>query len=223
MLPKHPLSSVKRELTATIRQMRLSYALTVFFSSGLLAFGLYHIHAQSEVTEGGILGLTLLLEYWFGISPSLSGMVLNFACYLLGWKLLGRTFLAYSVVAAGGFSLFYGIIEQFPPLFPQIASMPLTASIVGALFVGISTGLCVRAGGAPGGDDALAMSMCKVTGMKIQWAYMISDLAVLGLSLTYIPVERIAYSLLTVTLSGQLVGVVQRISLPARKNTYEAA
>ena len=36
---------------------------------------------------------------------------------------------------------------------------------------------------------------------------------VLGLSLTYIPVRRIGYSLLTVVLSGQLIGLIQRIRL----------
>lgn len=45
----------------------------------------------------------------------------------------------------------------------QLADRPLLAAILGALFVGIGVGLCVRAGGAPGGDDALAMSIHKVT------------------------------------------------------------
>ena len=35
-----------------------------------------------------------------------------------------------------------------------------------------------------------------------------SDLTVLLLSLSYIPLGRIAYSLLTVILSGQLIGLV---------------
>lgn len=183
-------------------------------SSAVLAFGLYNVHAQSGVTEGGILGAVLLLEYWFDISPAVSGMVMNALCYALGWKLFGKPFLVYSIVSAGGFSLFYGIFEQFPPVFPQIAAMPLTAAVVGALFVGISAGICVRIGGAPGGDDALAMSMSHVTGMKIQWAYMLSDLTVLALSLSYIPLTRILYSLLTVTLSGQIIGLIQNFRMP---------
>ena len=32
--------------------------------SGILAFGLYNIHALSGVTEGGVLGMTLLLNHW---------------------------------------------------------------------------------------------------------------------------------------------------------------
>ena len=222
MKPGNLYRSLKSIVISTIHQMDQRSTLIAFFSSGLMAFGLYNIHAQSGVTEGGILGLTLFLEHWLHISPSVSGFILNMISYILGWKLLGRLFLAYSVVAAGGFSLFYGIFEQFPPVYPQIAQMPLTASLVGALFVGIGAGLCVRIGGAPGGDDALSMSMCKLTGMKIQWAYMISDLAVLALSLTYIPLHRILYSLLTVTLSGQIIGIVQNIKRPGLCSHREA-
>ena len=32
--------------------------------SAILAFGLYNIHARSGGTEGGILGMTLLLQHW---------------------------------------------------------------------------------------------------------------------------------------------------------------
>ncbi|MDO5378464.1 MAG: YitT family protein [Clostridia bacterium] len=182
--------------------------------SAVLAFGLYNVHAFSGVTEGGILGLTLLLHHWLGISPSASGLALNLACYLLGWRTLGRSFVVYSLVAGGGFSLFYAVFERFAPLWPALASMPLLASIVGALFVGVGVGLSVRAGGAPGGDDALAMTLSSVTHMKIERIYLASDLIVLALSASYLPLANLACSLLTVVLSGQLIGLVQRVSIP---------
>ena len=75
----------------------------------------------------------------------------------------------------------------------------------------MSVGICVRVGGAPTGDDALAMSLERVLPVDIQWIYLISDLAVLLLSLTYIPVSKIVYSLLTVILSGQIIGIMQKI------------
>ena len=179
--------------------------------SAIQAFGLYNIHSISGVTEGGILGLTLLLHHWFGISPALSSLVLNAACYILGAAVLGRSFVIMSVVAGGSFSAFYWLFEHFPPLWPGIADLPLLAALVGALFIGVGAGLCVRAGGATTGDDALAMSLSHLTKIPIQWIYLTSDLIVLGLSLTYIPVRRIGYSLLTVILSGQLIGLMQRI------------
>ena len=56
------------------------------------------------------------------------------------------------------------------------------------------------------------MSVSKVTGLKIEQVYLISDLTVLALSATYLPLDMLAYSLLTVLLSGRLVGVIQRAS-----------
>ena len=184
--------------------------LIAFFSSALQALGMYNIHALADITEGGVLGAVLLIDHWLHISPALSGFLLNAACYLFGWKTLGKEFIAYSLVAACGFSSAYGICEQFPPLWPGIASYPLAAAILGAVFIGVGAGLCVRAGGATSGDDALAMSVSHITKVPIQWVYLVSDLTVLLLSLSYIPMGKIAYSLLTVVLSGQIIGWMQK-------------
>lgn len=185
--------------------------LVCLLGSAILAFGLFNIHSFSGVTEGGVLGMTLLLEKLFSISPSVSAIVMNVCCYLLGYKLLGRSFILYSAVAGGGFSFFYAVFEKMGPVFPSMGDFPLFAAILGACFVGVGVGLCVLAGGAPGGDDALAMSLTGVLKLDIQWIYLISDLIVLVLSLSYIPLSKIAYSLLTVLISGQLIGLMQKL------------
>lgn len=195
-------------------RLKLKNCLSIILGSAILAFGLYNVHSISGVTEGGVLGLTLLLEHWFGISPSISGLVLNGACYVLGLTLLGKEFILYSIIAGGGFSLFYAIFERFPPLWPQIAQMPLAAAIAGAAFVGVGVGLCIRANAAPTGDDSLALSLSHHFKIGIQWVYLLGDLIVLALSLTYIPFSKIIYSLLTVVLSGQLIGLIQKAGKP---------
>lgn len=196
-------------MTLSFPKLKPRNCMVAFLSSAFQAFGMYNVHALSEITEGGVLGATLLLEHWFCISPALSSFILNTACFLLGLKVLGKEFIAYSFLAALGYSVGYAVCEQFPPLFPGIADYPLAAAILGALFIGIGAGLCVRAGGATTGDDALAMSISHVARIPIQWIYLISDMTVLLLSLSYIPVRRILYSLLTVVLSGQIIGWIQ--------------
>ena len=193
------------------RNIKVSSCIIGLTGSIILAFGLYHVHSCSGVTEGGVLGMTLLLQYWFHISPAVTGFVLNSACYLFGAKQLGKEFIFYSALSTAGFSLAYKICEQFEPLWPQLYEMPLLASVAGALFVGVGAGLCVRIGGAPSGDDALAMSLSELTHIKIQWVYLLSDFLVLALSVTYIPLQRLGYSVLTVILSGQIIGLIQRI------------
>lgn len=193
-------------------------SLLALLGSGILSFGLYHIHSFSGITEGGQLGLTLLLQHWFRISPALSGLVINLLCYAFGWKTLGKPFLFYSAVASAGFSLTYWIWEQFPSLWPELGNYPLLAALLGSLFVGVGCGLCVRVGGAPSGDDALALSLSRIFKTKIEYIYMIFDVAVLLLSLSYIPARRIGFSLLTVLLSSKLVGFVQRFKQKSGKN-----
>ena len=195
------------------RNIKVSSCIIGLTGSIILAFGLYHVHSCSGVTEGGVLGMTLLLQYWFHISPAVTGFVLNSACYLFGAKQLGKEFIFYSALSTAGFSLAYKICEQFDPLWPQLYEMPLLASVAGALFVGVGAGLCVRIGGAPSGDDALAMSLSELTHIRIQWVYLLSDFLVLALSVTYIPLQRLGYSVLTVILSGQIIGLLQRIKL----------
>lgn len=190
--------------------------LVAFFSSAFQAFGIYNVHALSNVTEGGVLGATLLIQHWLNISPAISSLILNVLCFALGYKTLGKAFIAYSFIAALGYSSGYYLCEQFPPLWPQIAAWPLLAAVVGALFIGIGAGLCVRAGGATTGDDALAMSLSHILKKPIERIYLVSDLTVLLLSLSYIPFRRIAYSLLTVILSGQIIGLIQKIN-PQKK------
>ena len=185
--------------------------LICFFASVFQAFGMYNVHALSDITEGGVLGATLLLDHWLNISPALSGFVLTAACFLLGWRTLGRDFVGYSAIAALGFSAGYALFEQFPPLWPKIANYPLLAAILGALFIGIGAGLTIRAGGATTGDDALAMSLSHTLRIPIERIYLATDLSVLLLSLSYIPLKRIVYSLVTVILSGQIIGLIQKI------------
>ena len=65
------------------------------------------------------------------------------------------------------------------------------------------------------------MSISHATGWKIQWVYLLSDLIVLVMSLSYIPVRRIGYSLFTVLLSGQVIGFIQNFGKPRECDTVE--
>ena len=183
----------------------------VLLGSFIQAVGLCNIHAFSAVTEGGVLGATLLIQHWTSLSPAVSSLLLNAVCYAVGWRLLGRSFLLYSLLASGAYSLFYALLEPFAPLWPWLTEHTLLCALLGAVFVGIGAGLSVRAGGAPSGDDALAMSLSRALKTDIQWIYLASDLIVLLLSLSYILWRQIAFSLLSVLLSGQIIGWVQRV------------
>lgn len=188
------------------QKTRVLQTCTLLCGTAILSFGLFNIHAQSQITEGGVLGATLLLRHWTGISPALSEAVLDGICYLLGLRYLGKRFLLRALCAALSYALFFALWERIGYVLPNMQSMPVLAALAGAAFVGVGTGLVVRAGGAASGDDALALVLSRLLRCRIAVAYLATDTLVLLLSLTYIPLERIAYSLLSVLLSSACIG-----------------
>lgn len=185
------------------------YLAYILLGAFILAFGMYNIHSRTIITEGGIWGIELLIFNWFDISPAITAPILDGTCYLMGVVFLGKEFIIKSLVGTLGYSVFYAILEQFPPLFPDLNGVPIVAAIVGAIFVGIGAGIVVRQGGACAGDDALALVISKKLHIKISQAYLFTDISVLLLSLTYIPFRQIAYSIITVLLSGWIIEKVQ--------------
>lgn len=186
-------------------------ALGAFF----LAFGLYNVHAPSGITEGGVLGVTLLLRHWLGLSPSVSEVILDLLCYLWAFRVLGRGFAKNALVSTLLYAGFYALLEQLGPLLPDLSGHLFAASLLGALFVGLGVGLVVNAGGACCGDDALALTISKLSGWNVGRCYLITDLTVLLFSLTYIPAVNLLWSLLSVTLSSAIIGLIQHREEPA--------
>lgn len=191
----------QNKTTAAVKQYG-----SLLLGSAILAFGLFNVHSQSMITEGGVLGATLLIDHWFGISPGITGPIMDFICYFFGYKLLGKAFLKYAITATCGFSVFYNIFEAIGPVLPNMGGTPVLAAVVGGIFVGVGVGLVVRVGGASGGDDALALMLARLLNCNISRAYFATDFVVLMLSLSYVPVYKILCSLITVTLSSFIIG-----------------
>ena len=192
--------------------------LLILLGAMIMTFVIHNIHHQVGITEGGVMGLMLLVEHWLGVSPAFITPVLDITCYLLAFKYLGGRFIKISAVSTLSVSLFYKVWELFPPMLPDLSAHPLAAALLGAVFVGVGVGIIVRQGGSSGGDDALALTISKVTRWRLARCYLFTDVVVLVLSLSYIPFRRIAFSLITVTLSSFLIDRIQSFAFrrPAR-------
>lgn len=180
--------------------------------AAICTFGIHNIHDVVGITEGGIIGLVLFADHWFGIPPSIVTPVLDGISYLAAIRILGGGFFGWSLVASVSSAFSYRLWESLPYLLPDLSTNPLLASVLGALFVGVGVGIVIRQGGSSGGDDALALSISKVLGWKLSRAYLFTDLSVLALSLTYIPLSKIVFSLVTVMISSPLIDLVKDVS-----------
>ena len=176
----------------------------ILMGSAIFTFGVHNIHNVTGITEGGIIGLVLFGNHWFGIPPSIVSPLLDCLSYAVALKVLGGGFLGWSAVATVAVAGFYRLWESLPYMLPDLTNDPLLAAV--------GVGLVSRQGASAGGDDALALSISKITGWRVGRCYLFTDLSVLALSLTYIPVVKIAFSLITVTISSAVIDVVKDAS-----------
>ena len=177
----------------------------IIIGSMICSFGIHNIHQRTNITEGGIFGLMLLLEHWFNISPAYITPVLDFTCYLIAFRFLGSRFIKTSIFSTLCISAFYKLWEAFLPMLPDLSDHPLIAAVLGGIFVGVGVGLVVRQGGSAGGDDALALTISHVSKWHLSSSYLFTDITVLLMSLSYIPLMRIIFSLITVTISSNII------------------
>lgn len=189
--------------------LTLKKVLLIILGAAVCSFGIHNIHQRTAITEGGVIGMMLLIDRWLGLPPAVITPVLDITCYVLAFRYLGGQFIKISVISTLSVSLFYDFWEMFPPMLPDLSAYPLAAAVLGGIFVGVGVGLIVRQGGSSGGDDALALTISHVTHWRLSRAYLFTDLVVLALSLSYIPLQRIFFSLITVTLSSFLIDRVQ--------------
>ena len=90
------LAGPVRKLTEGLTWKKI---LCIVLGAAITTFGIHNIHQRTAITEGGIIGLMLLIEHWFSISPAYITPVLDFLCYLLAFRFLGGGFIRDSIIA----------------------------------------------------------------------------------------------------------------------------
>lgn len=180
----------------------------------IMAFALVNVHIPSKITEGGVIGLSILVNKLFGIELPLISFICDASLYFLGFLLLTKGFLRKSLFSSVSFALIYKAILKVGPILPSFEKYPAFAAVLGGLLLGFGCGLVVSRGAASGGDDCLALIIQKYTPLTISKAYFISDFTVLMLSMIfYLPVINVLWSLLTTLISSYIIGQIE-IKLP---------
>ena len=193
-----------------IKNGTLKSILLIIIGATILSFGSYNFNYQNNVTEGGVLGLLLLLQHVFNISPSITSVVIDFLLFTIGSKFFGKKFLLYSILSTITFSSTYKIWEKIGFLVPSFTNNMLIASILAGIGVGVGVGLVVRGGGASGGDDVIALLGNKFLKLKVNHVYLATDAIVLLMSLVYLDIKQVFFSIIAVTISGKIISIIYK-------------
>ena len=203
-----------------IKNGTLKSILLIIIGATILSFGSYNFNYQNNVTEGGVLGL-LLLQHVFNISPSITSVVIDFSLFTIGSKFFGKKFLLYSILSTITFSSTYKIWEKIGFLVPSFTNNMLIASILAGIGVGVGVGLVVRGGGASGGDDVIALLGNKLLKLKVNHVYLATDAIVLLMSLVYLDIKQVFFSIIAVTISGKIISIIYKDDEDNKDNIEE--
>lgn len=201
--------SLKERWQKVLNYLELSSFDVVMISLGnmIMAFSLVNIHIQASITEGGGIGLAILMNKIFGINPAITSFIFDGAMYALGFFLLERGFIKKAVVSTVIFSGFYSIFFGMGPVLPSLADNPILAATLGGIMIGIGCGMVVTRGGVAGGDDCYALIVSGRTRVSLSKAYFISDALVLAASaLIYLPLGNVFVSLYSTVISSFIIG-----------------
>lgn len=183
----------------------------IILGSAIVAFGIYNIHSRCNIAEGGELGIELLMYNLLGISPAIVSLLIDITSYTVGSMLFGKKFLLNAIIGTISYSFFYFLFESIPTIFPDLSNQLLLASIVGGVLVGIGCGIVIRNGGVCGGDDSIALIMSKTIKLPVSICYFLLDFVIILVSLSYIEINQIIYSLITAAISSFLIGYISKI------------
>ena len=205
-----------------IKNGTLKSILLIIIGATILSFGSYNFNYQNNVTEGGVLGLLLLLlQHVFNISPSITSVVIDFSLFTIGSKFFGKKFLLYSILSTITFSSTYKIWEKIGFLVSSFTNNMLIASILAGIGVGVGVGLVVRGGGASGGDDVIALLGNKLLKLKVNHVYLATDAIVLLMSLVYLDIKQVFFSIIAVTISGKIISIIYKDDEDNKDNIEE--
>ncbi|MNW57025.1 hypothetical protein D3C74_347930 [compost metagenome] len=195
--------------------MGMPLRLTVILSGTLLlAFTYYHINYQNHLTEGGVVGLSLLGKYVLGISPSLSILILDIPVLLIAMIFKGRAFVLNTFISVGAFTVFYSLMERYSGWVINLQdNLPLAALLSGVL-TGLGAGMVLRGGGASGGDDILSLLISEWKGIKVGTVFILMDVIVLALSLFYMPLKETLYTVIAVVVAGYVITFTTSLGRP---------
>ncbi|MBT2639086.1 MULTISPECIES: YitT family protein [unclassified Bacillus (in: firmicutes)] len=188
----------------------------ILLGAAIFSFGLVHFNMQNNLAEGGFTGITLLLYFVFGWSPSITNLLLNLPLFFIGWKLLGRNVFIYTIIGTVGVSIFLGIFQKYQIEMPLYEDLFLAALFAG-VFIGIGLGIIFRYGGTTGGVDIIARLAQKYFGWTMGRTMFMFDFGVITLSLiTYLNYREAMYTLVVVFVGARVIDFMQEGSYAAR-------
>lgn len=172
--------------------------LAMLIGSLLLSLGVNGFLVPYHLLDGGVIGLGLIIHYFYGWPTGLCIIFLSLPLYVLAW-FFERRYFFYSlhglIISSFCIDLFSFVNGTF-----HLSILPST--IIGGLLVGVGIGLMLRHETSTGGTDLLAQLLTKFTSINVGIIIFLIDGLVITSGIKVVGLEKFFYSFLTILCVG---------------------
>lgn len=171
----------------------------------IAAFAIEEFLVAKQILDGGIVGISIILNHIFGLKLSYFIVILNIPFLILGAKLLGKIFAFKATYAMIVFSAFLIVFEEMP----EVTEDPLLATVYGGLFLGLGVGLVMKSGGCVDGVDTVSLLLSKKTQFSTGQIILFFNLIIYFCAGLIFGPDRALYSLLTYFITSKVIDIVE--------------
>ncbi|MGH0448053.1 YitT family protein [Bacillus mycoides] len=184
---------------------RIKEITLITIGSLLFAIGINYFAIPNRLSEGGIIGLTVVTYYLFDWSPGIVNFGLNAILLAVGYKFFDKKTMVYTIIGIVETSLFLYVTEHIEY---QVNSDTLLAALFAGVFVGIGLGCMFKAGGTSGGSAILARLANQYLGWSVGKGVLIIDIVVISGSVFIIGQEKAMYTLVAVFVGAKVIDFI---------------
>ena len=182
--------------------------LMIVLGTATYAFGFVNFNMVNHLAEGGVSGITLIFHALFKINPAYTQILLNIPLFILGVKIFGKRGMIYTIHGTVCLSIFIWLFQRMS-MSIDLAHDTLIAALLAGIFAGIGGGIVFRFGGTTGGGDIIGRYFEQKKGFALGQTLFVFDILVLTLSLSYIDIQHMMYTVIASFVFSQVVAVVQ--------------
>lgn len=171
----------------------------------MAAFSIEEFLVPCTILDGGIVGISIMINNLSGISLGILTLAINIPFLLVGMRKLGKKFIFKSAIAMGTFSCF---LEVFAPIV-DVTHEYLLAVCFGGVFLGVGVGLVIRAGGCLDGTETVAIFLNKRYNLPVGRTVLFINVMIYVLAGFLFGFDRAMYSLLTYFITSKVIDFVE--------------
>ena len=171
----------------------------IIYSAGLNLFLI-----PNHIIDGGVTGISLLVQALTGVPFSLLIVVLNLPFFYLGYKRLGAGLAVSATYAIVILSLCSSYFEQLKPA----TTDPFLSTIFGGIIIGIGVGIVIKSGGSTDGTEIVAIWMDNRTSFSVGEIIMFFNFFILGAAGFVFSWNSAMYSLIAYFICSRMIDAV---------------